>query len=749
MRKLMWFSLGFAAAAFSGVYFVSASFYLMAAGACALLLAICLAFMLRYPKMRIGAMILLGCILGFGWQLMFDSYYLSAPRAADGYQDSTTVYAVDYSAPTDYGRSVEGYVTLNGKYYKVKAYYAGEEDLAPGDRVTGRFRLGCTLPGGSLESLFYRSEGIFLIAYLSTEPEVSHSVSLPWYGYPAFVREGVSGIIDDSFPGETSAFAKALLLGKTEDLSYETDTNFKLSGIRHVIAVSGLHVTILFSVIYVLTGKRSVIASLIGIPVLIFFAAVAGFSPSITRACIMHGLMSIAMLLRKEYDPPTALSFAVLVMLLLNPWTAANVGFQLSVFCMVGIFLFAEPIQNWLMDIKRLGKFKGTPKKLCNWFSASVSVSIGAAILTTPLCAYYFGMVSLVSVLTNLLTLWVVTYIFYGILLACLLGLIWAPLGAGVGFVVSWMIRYVLLVADWMASLPFSAVYTESIFVVIWLVVSYILLAAYLLCKRKHPVILGCISTLLLCFALLSSWLQPVGDECRVTVLDVGQGQCVLLQSEGKNFLVDCGGDSDAFAADKAAALLNSQGIHRLDGLIITHFDADHAAGAVLLLSRVDADVLYLPETVDPDGYGQMLYDYDKGVVCAVSQDTVITFGQASITLYPSSMGQTDNESGLCILFQTQTCDILITGDRSRVGEWELLNHTALPELELLIVGHHGSKYSTSEELLAATTPQMAIISVSAYNSYGHPAQEVLDRLTAYDCEIFRTDRDGTVIFRR
>ena len=83
------------------------------------------------------------------------------------------------------------------------------------------------------------------------------------------------------------------------------------------------------------------------------------------------------------------------------------------------------------------------------------------------------------------------------------------------------------------------------------------------------------------------------------------------------------------------------------------------------------------------------------------------------------------------------------------MGEWELLNHTALPELELLIVGHHGSKYSTSEELLAATTPQMAIISVSAYNSYGHPAQEVLDRLTAYDCEIFRTDRDGTVIFRR
>ena len=694
-------------------------------------------------------MILFGCILGFSWQLVFDSFYLSVPRSLDGTQAQMIVYATDYSKETDFGQSVDGIVTLNGKPYKIKTYYAGEKTLSPGDAVIGNFSLGCTLTDGSLDARAYRSDGIFLIAYLSAEPEISYAESIPWYGYPALVRECVCGIIDATFPAETAGFAKALLLGITDDLSYETDTNFKLSGIRHVIAVSGLHVTILFSVIYVLTGKRSMLACLIGIPVLIFFAAVAGFSPSITRACIMHGLMAIAMLFRKEYDPPTALGFAVLTMLVFNPWTAANVGFQLSVSCMVGIFLFSEPVKNWLLDRDRLGKYKGVRKRISTWFAVSVSISIGAAILTTPLCAYYFGMVSLVSVVTNLLTLWVITYIFYGILIVCVLGLVYTPLGVACGYLVSWLIQYVLTVADIMASLPISAVYTKSVFVVIWLVVSYILLTVYLVSKRKRPVLFATVSSILLSFALMISWLQPYKDECRVTVMDVGQGQCILLQAEGKNFLVDCGGSSAAFAANEAAALLQSQGIGRLDGLILTHFDEDHAAGAVLLLTRIRADAIYLPDSLDTDGYGEMLRKYEDGAVYTISSDTFLSFGQAKISLYPSTMGQTDNESGLCILFQTENCDILITGDRSHVGEWELLNHTTLPQLELLIVGHHGSKYSTSEELLAATTPETAIISVSAYNSYGHPAQELLERLEAYGCEIRRTDREGTVIFRR
>ena len=132
-----------------------------------------------------------------------------------------------------------------------------------------------------------------------------------------------------------------------------------------------------------------------------------------------------------------------------------------------------------------------------------------------------------------------------------------------------------------------------------------------------------------------------------------------------------------------------------------------------------------------------------------VSQDICITFDSAKITLIPSRSNLSDNESGLCVLFQTQNCDILITGDRSIAGEQELMRYLDLPELEVLIVGHHGSKYSTSVELLEKTSPEIAIISVGADNLSGHPTQETIQRLLEAGWEIYRPDLHGTIVYRR
>ena len=233
-----------------------------------------------------------------------------------------------------------------------------------------------------------------------------------------------------------------------------------------------------------------------------------------------------------------------------------------------------------------------------------------------------------------------------------------------------------------------------------------------------------------------------------MTVLNVGQGQCILLQSEGKNYLVDCGGDSDTAAADKAAAMLLSQGIRKLDGLIITHYDSDHAAGAVYLLQRISADVLFLPNSRDSGQIQTALANGDAKTVLMVDRDVVITFGSVKMTLIPSQNAQTDNESGLCILFQRENCDILITGDRSDKGERELMEHMDLPQLDVLVVGHHGSKYSTCRELLMITQPENAIISVGADNIYDHPHKEVLARLRQYGCAVWRTDLHGNIVYR-
>ena len=155
-----------------------------------------------------------------------------------------------------------------------------------------------------------------------------------------------------------------------------------------------------------------------------------------------------------------------------------------------------------------------------------------------------------------------------------------------------------------------------------------------------------------------------------------------------------------------------------------------------------------MPNSKDEEGVGYALQSQTTGQVIHVLQDLRIQYGPSTITLIPSENPGNNNESGLCVLFQRENYDILITGDRSAAGERELIRHMDLPDLEVLVVGHHGSKHSTCRELLIKTKPDTAIISVGRDNSYGHPTEDVLQRLQKYGCVIYRTDRDGTVIYR-
>ncbi len=746
MRKLMWFTIGFALASLLCGYWLCGNAGLLAFAVSGLLLGALLPVMGRWKHLRLMVAVLLGAMVGFGWITGYGLVVYPPVQAADGQRMEISVTILDVPEETNYGCRVQGLTELDGKAYKLMLYLYGEQQKpAIGDVLTGDFLLRSCLSGGSRDNSYYRGNGILFMATSGKNILISTPESPVWYCYPALARQEITRMMDSLFPGDVLAFVQALLLGDTGLLDYETDTALKLSGIRHVAAVSGLHVTILFSLVYVLTGRRKLLVALLGIPALVLFAALAGFTPSITRACIMHGIMVLAMLVDREYDGPTALSLAVLIMLL-NPAAALSVSFQLSVSCMAGIFLFAERIRDWLQMKKRLGKYKY--KRLTNWFSSSVGVSIGSAIVTTPLCALYFETISLVSIVTNLLTLWIITYVFYGIMAACAADFLWQGLGAAIAGIIAWGIRFVLGTAKVLAELPLTAVYTESIYIVLWLLLCYGLLAAYMTLRRKRPVFLTLCGVVGLCVAMLFSWVEPLLDDCRITMLDVGQGQCILLQSEGRNYLVDCGGDSDTSSADAAARLLLSQGITTLDGIILTHYDRDHAGGIENLLSRIPTKALYLPETADDGSISDSLRCCSVAQVVAADELLELTYGKVKITLIPSRNGMLDNESGMCVLFQRENCDILITGDRSAAGERELLESIDLPKLEVLVVGHHGSKHSTSRELLEATMPDYAFISVGQGNSFGHPAPDIIKILEEFGCIICRTDENGTVVYR-
>ena len=736
MRRIVYLALGFAAACGLSLYSDRWEIRLIGTG---LVLLLGILAERKPGAVRRFLVSLLGCALGFAWFGGYTAHYVHPISDLDGKTIECSIRVSDYSRETDYGSAVDGTIQVEENTYRVMVYLKQVREVKPGDIMSGLFRLRVTAQTGEDPSSYYQGKGVFLLAYQKDELRLS-SEECALRDVPAIIRYRIQGILETYIPSDCVAFAKALLLGDTSRLSYSVDTDLKISGIRHVVAVSGLHISIFFAIISTITFRKRFLTALVGMPLLILFAAVAGFTPSVTRACIMCGLMLVAQLLNKEYDGPSALSFAVLIMLAVNPYCIGSVSFQLSVASVAGIFLFAPGIREKLTA--GLKNKKGKQYGLLRKLAAGVSVTIGAQILTIPLCAYYFGVVSLVGVFTNLLVLWTVSLTFCLLVAVCVLALVCLPLAVIAGSVAGVLIRYVLTAAKIMAAFPWAAVYTVSPYVTIWLFFAYCLLLIYLVC-RKMAGAFTCCTILSLCLALTASWLEPCSSDVRFTVLDVGQGQCLIMQSGGRVYVVDCGGDSDTRSADAAAEALLSQGYSHIDGLILTHTDRDHAGGAENLLSRIRTDLLILPRQAE-----KIVVPKDTQVVIA-EQNLEITDGSGRISIFAPVFHGEENEMSLCVLFDTEKCDILITGDRNAFGERSLLRHADIPNVDVLIAGHHGSKYSSCQELLEATRPQIVCISVGADNSYGHPAQEVLDRLSSFGCTVYRTDQQGTITIRR
>ena len=745
MRKLMWFTIGFAAACAVCAYLLDGLWPLLLGTA-----GLCGGIVLLLQKknwQKICGVILIGCFVGFAWNWAFQVGYTNYAKELDGQTVQTEVLISDYSYQTDKGTVADGRVYYHDRSYQVRLYIYDDVSLKPGDRVQAECKFRYTAKDG--EQTNHPGKGIFLLAYANDDYTYTACQEIPARFFAAKLRHQLIDALEGSFPEDTAAFARALLLGDSSTLRYSVNRAFTVSGIRHVIAVSGLHVSVLFSLLWILCFRRIKLVVLIGFPILFIFAAVAGFTPSVVRACIMQALMVLAELFLKEYDRPTALAFSVLVLLGVNPMCITDVGFQLTVSCMIGIINFFGPLYDYFMAPNRLGtkNKKGIVNRIHKWVAATVSISLSTLLTTAPLCAIYFGAISVVAILTNLLTIWLILYIFCGIIAVCMLAFIWQPAAGICAWILSWAIRYVQQIALALGELPFAAVYTCNAYTILWLIFSYLLVALFIIAKKKRPAILagailGCLA---ISFAL--SWMEGKNDNFRVTVLDVGQGQCVLLENHKMRYLVDCGGDSGRMVADQTISYLNSRGIFWLDGVILTHYDDDHASGVPYLLEKLQVGQVILPDIDADSSIRQKLENSHSHKIYWMTCDTVRTLQDAHITLACGREERTDNESGICVLFQPENCDILITGDRNIAGEKDLLEQLALPKLELLIAGHHGSGNATGLALLQKTHPDTVVISVGD-NTYGHPAPQLLERLADYSCRVLRTDKQGTIVFR-
>ena len=738
MRRLAFAALGFAGAMFAltGVLWEYSGYFCGLAGAALVLTAL---LSLRFQRLRVPAAVFLGAVLASSWLLVLQRCYYAPFYELDDRTVSGEVLLTEKPVSSDYGFQATGSLNWQGKQYPVLVYLK-EASQEPGNILKGSFRVRLTLPGGSKEDTYHPGNRVLALVNakgeIRTLPGEAGSIRF----FPGRLADRMKEILRNCVPEDAAAFAQSLLLGDTSGLDYETKTSLSVSGIRHIVAVSGLHVGVLCAGIWFLTRKRRWLTVLVGLPVLALFAAMVGFTPSVCRACLMAGLMMVSGAVRREYDGLTELSFAVLVLLFLNPFGVQGVGFQLSVLSVLGILLFGSRLSRRFRD-----RFPGLyANRLLRWAPESLSVTLSAMSLSTPAAVYYFGVLSLVSPIANLLCLPLVSVCFYGLGLTCGLGSLCLPAGVLLGHLTALPIRLILRLARALSRLPLAALYTASRFTVPFLVFLYLLVLVGLLTRRgKLRLYLAfALAGLAVCTVLSSQ--GPQLDECRLTVLDVGQGQCLLLQSRGRTLVVDCGGWSEEGAADAAAEMLLSQNCSRVQALALTHYDRDHSGGVRNLLTRVEPGSLILPGEA-----GEFALQTPSRPLTFLSEPASMSLGAGTVWFYPYYGANSAHENSMAILFETENCVILITGDWDAAGERALLENVRIPHVDILVVGHHGSKNSASPELLEAAAPRAAVISVGANNSYGHPSPQTLDRLRAAGCAVYRTDQQGTIIFRR
>ncbi len=744
MRKLLWFTLGFGAACALGTYFAPGTWLLFF---CAISLLIYGSFSLvRHRGIAFAAVALaaLGLTVGCCWFSVFDGVYLRAVHRMNGTTESISLYVRDYPEETDYGLRIDGTVIIDHRPYGCRLYLDSlEHSPQPGDTVKVKAELRMTVEGGNHEPTYHRTEGIFLLAYGEAEPAVLRGKDSV-FTFPARLRLAVSSLLEELYEEDTQGFAKALLLGDKSALSYTQRNTLSVSGMSHVIAVSGMHLSIAYGMVDLLIFRRRFLSALVGLPAIWIFAAVAGFTPSVVRSAVMLSMSILAQLLNRDYDGPTALAVGALTLLVANPTVIAGVGFQLSLGAVAGIQCFSQPMTHWLYE---KCSFSGVLGRIARYILSSFAVSLCAGVFTVPLMSIHFHMVSLIAPFTNALLLWAVNWGFYGGVGACILGSFWPMGGRILAQLSGWLIRLAMRAGELFAKIPFAAAYTQyNLYFTAVLICAGVLLCVFLLSRCKGKLILGSGLTFLLLLAILLPTLESSFETYRVTVLDVGQGQCVILQARGRTFVVDCGGTEKEAAGEAAARYLLTQGITRIDGLVITHYDDDHISGVPHFLSRMEADALYLP-LIEDEPMCRELGSLGKRVFY-VEQDLIITWEDVRISVFAPVMEGKSNESGLSVLFTVGKYDTLITGDMSISGEWQLLKKRGLADIELLIAGHHGSKHSTGDALLNILRPEQVAISVGEDNRYGHPAGEVLLRAKEHGCVIYRTDQAGTLIFR-
>ncbi|ACM61009.1 competence protein ComEC [Caldicellulosiruptor bescii] len=541
----------------------------------------------------------------------------------------------------------------------------------------------------------------------------------------------LNNLIDSSFENDISSLLKGLILGNKSTIPDDVYKDFQRSGLAHLLAVSGGNVGVLCAFVEILFRRILKIygkgVNFLIIGVIVIFAIVTGMSASVVRASIMAIIFYAGRIIYRNPDTLNSLSVSSVLMLLVNPLFLFDIGFQLSFLSVLSIILFCKGIYEYFAKLK-------IPRGI----SSLIAVSISAQILILPLIAYYFSEISVISFLTNIVAVPVAGAVVPAGLLYCLLLVFNIDI-----LPFKWFLEVCVNVLMYLSRL--SYVGFSHVKVILWdekLIFCYYLVVASLIFRKFINRQLKYVIYLSICGLLVAFILQTLINYNRliINVIDVGQGDSSFITYKGFSMLIDTGPEYEDFSSLKRIVLpyILKRGVAKLDVLVLTHKHSDHMGDFEYLLYEMKVDTIVTSKEV----YFENAQKFKGQKVVLV--DSLKVYRYKDLKAYFIPPVEEDENSSVVVKLTLGNFSMLFTGDASYESEKEYVKKYNL-QTKILKVGHHGSSTATSEEFLENVKPTFAVISVGKDNIFGHPSNEVLQRLKDRNIKVYRTDLNGTI----
>ncbi len=673
-------------------------------------------------------------------------------------------------------KTIDNKYVNNSKGTNIIAYINKDISLSPGDIISIEGNISKAEErrnfGGFNYNSFLKQKKIYGILYVEKVNKINNKYDL--YFILGFIKQCLNNKLDLLYKNEESNFLKSILIGEKEFLDDRIKNDFRNSSLSHVLAISGMHVSyivIALKFFFQKTIKNRKMQNRILIVFLFFFSLITGLQPSCIRACIMNSLVLISENVYSKNNIYISICISFCILIMINPYNIFSVGMWLSFMGTLGIILFSNFFIRILEHIVNKKIRENIIKKIIMYILNLFIICVSAQIMIVPVMLYNFNTYSLTFFISNILSSFLIGPILIIGYLSIIISYFFIPISKIIAIFENVLIKILFIITEFCSKIPFSSIITitPSIFsIILYYFIIAIIVYYYYIKKINILKLILCLSKkeerkkyyfklkryskkiykiiVVFFLILILNKYMLINSNLKIYFVDVSQGDCTLIKTpNGKSILID-GGDGGSnnkydYGENVVIPYLLDRKIKKIDYIIISHFDSDHVGGLLAVIEKLKVNTVIISRQVENSDNYQKFKEIVrkknlKVYVVKMSDRLQIEKNLYIDFLWPGDdfvdENALNNNSIVCkVCYNSFSC--IFTGDIEAIAENKILtkyeNNLEILNSSVLKVGHHGSKTSSTQDFINVINPQIALIGVGKNNKFGHPNDEVIERL--------------------